>query len=64
MLADGVLRLGGQCAAFAFLFLGGIMEPDRQGKARSLMRFSNGSRADEKVNNAQTMEGQLVQLVR
>lgn len=36
------------------------MEPERQGKAQSLMRFSNGSREDEKANNAQTMEGQLV----
>lgn len=36
------------------------MEPERQGKAQSLMRFSNGSRADEKANNVQTMEGQLV----
>lgn len=39
MLADGVLRMGGQCAAFAFLFWGGIMEPERQGKAQGLMRF-------------------------
>lgn len=60
MLADGVLRMGGQCAAFAFLFLGRIMEPERQGKAQSLMCFSNGSLAREKANNAQTMEAQHV----